>query len=301
MADFRVSQEELLVWCRKAREMDIPQRLLFFESEEHGWIHYVPRLLVMLEGGCHIKYLKDGKETARFVQAPAFFYCARSGRLTIDEPRRLPKKTLSFSYYPNYIRAMMIDFDGVHAPPTARDIFYHTARPLGAPGWKLLELLDALHDAGNLESARQLLPILYELTLRDLETSSAAPVLKVRKLWDEINTFLREHRNEPVSREEIAKLFRVSPGYVSELCRKYAADSFSHLKLHYRLEHAENLLLHSRLSVEEVAEQSGFSCANYFIRRFKSVYGATPHVYRNNPPEKPSSGARRAAPPPDAV
>ena len=147
-----------------------------------------------------------------------------------------------------------------------------------------MELLDELHAADCDGIIRNLLPSLYELTVRDLVSSSAAPVLKVRKLWDEINTFLREHRNEQITREAVALLFRVSPGYVSELCRKYADDTFSHLKLRYQLEHAENLLLHTRLSVDEIAAQSGFASANYFIRRFKSVYGTTPHVYRNHPP-----------------
>ena len=286
MANFRVSLEDLLTWCRKAAAMEIPQRMLFFESEEHGWIHYVPRLLVMLEGKSEAEYREKGEERTRIVEAPAFFYCARNGRLIFDNTDHFPHKTLSFSYYPTYIRAMMIDYDGVHPPPTARDIFYHTAAPLSAPGLKLLELLDALHEANDDETARKLLPVLYELTLRDLESSSAAPVLKVRKLWDEINTFLREHRDEKIGREEVAGLFRVSPGYVSELCRKYADESFSRLKLRDQLEHAENLLLHTRLSVDEIAEHSGFSCANYFIRRFKAVYGATPHVYRNRPRKK---------------
>ena len=283
MANFRVSLDDLLTWCRKAMEIEIPQRLLFFESEESGWIHYVPRLLVLLEGKSEVTYREKGEELTRIVEAPAFFYCARTGSLFRERSWNAPNKTLSFSYYPTYIRAMMIDYDGITTPPTARDIFYHTAAPLSAPGEKLLEMLDALHAADDDGNARKLLPLLYELTLRDLESSSAAPVLKVRKLWDQINTFLREHRDEKVTRETVARLFRVSPGYVSELCRKYADDSFSHLKLRYQLEHAENLLLHTRLSVDEIAEQSGFSCANYFIRRFKAVYGTTPHVYRNHP------------------
>ena len=286
MADFRVSLEDLLTWCRPVVGMNIPQRILFFESKEQGWIHYVPRLLVLLEGKCRLSYCENGAETTSVIESPALLYCARSGWLFAGHSGGGPNKVLSFSYYPTYIRAMMIDYDGINLPPTARDIFYHTTTPLSAPGRKLLELLDALHETSDDETAKKLLPILYELTLRDLENSSAAPVLKVRKLWDEINTFMREHRSEAVSREGVAKLFRVSPGYVSELCRKYTADCFSRLKLRYQLEHAENMLLHSRLSVNEIAEQSGFSCANYFIRRFKSVYGVTPHVYRNHPPSK---------------
>ena len=144
MANFRVSLEELLIWCRKAAAMEIPQRMLFFESEEHGWIHYVPRLLVLLEGKSEAEYRENGEEVRRIVEAPAFFFCARNGRLTFDDTEQIPHKALSFSYYPTYIRAMMIDYDGVNTPPTARDIYYHTAAPLSAPGEKLLELLSIL-------------------------------------------------------------------------------------------------------------------------------------------------------------
>jgi len=292
MADFRVSLPELLIWCRRAEATAISQRLLFFESEEKGWIHYVPRLLVLLEGKCVLRSgERHGKPGDPVVEAPAFLYCSRSGGLFTGKVGNSPSKTLSFSYYPTYIRAMMIDFDGVNMPPTARDVFYHSAAPLSGPGTKVLELLDLLHDAGDDGSVRELLPLLYKLTLRDLEASSAAPVLMVRKLWDDINTYLREHRSEPVTRAQIAELFRISPGYVSELCRRYADGSFSQLKLRYQLEHAEHLLRHSRLSVNEIAEDSGFSCANYFIRRFRSVYGTTPHVYRNRPAEAPSGEA----------
>jgi len=281
MSTFRVSLEDLLAFSHQAANMTIPQRLLFFESGEAGWIHYVPRLLVILEGQREIRYIQEGRELFQTIEAPAIFYCAKSGYLLGIKDAQLPNKSLSFSFYPTYIRAMMVDYDGITPPPTERDVYYHTSKPLSLPGVKLLELFDALHEANCDENVKQLLPLLLELTIRDLESSSSAPVLKVRKLWDEINTFLREHREENLSRDDIAKLFRISPVYVSELCRKYSNDNFSHLKLKYQLEHARNLLLNTRLNLEEIAERSGFSSANYFIRRFKVEYGTTPHVFRS--------------------
>lgn len=286
MAEFRVSLEELLEWCHVAEKMEIPQRMLFFESEESGWIHSVPRLLVLLEGKSNIRYRENGMERNCVIQAPAFFYCARTGYFLRDASATIPSRTLSFSFYPTYIRAMMIDEDGITPPPTAQDIYYHSTEPLGTPGTKLLEVLDALHEANEDDIALKLLPMLFQLAIHDLEASSAAPILKVRRLWDEINTYLREHRNESITRRDVGRLFRISPGYVSELCRKYADDTFSNLKMRYQLEHARILLEHTRLSLEEIAGQSGFSGANYFIRRFKRAFGTTPHVFRNHTPEK---------------
>ena len=74
-----------------------------------------------------------------------------------------------------------------------------------------------------------------------------------------INSFLREHCTENISRSDLGKIFEIAPGYVSELCKKHTGISLSDVKLKYQLEHAENLLLNSRLSVDEIAYESGFS------------------------------------------
>ncbi len=44
-------------------------------------------------------------------------------------------------------------------------------------------------------------------------------VVKSPKLWEQIKAFLREHRDEPISRSQVAKVFRISNVYVSELCK----------------------------------------------------------------------------------
>ena len=43
--------------------------------------------------------------------------------------------------------------------------------------------------------------------------------VKASKLREQIKTFLREHRNEPISRSQVAKVFRISNVYMSELCK----------------------------------------------------------------------------------
>jgi AraC-like DNA-binding protein len=47
-----------------------------------------------------------------------------------------------------------------------------------------------------------------------------------------------------------------------------------------RLQRAMTLLRTTEASVEEVAGQCGFSCANYFIKAFAKRVGTTPHRYR---------------------
>ncbi len=46
-----------------------------------------------------------------------------------------------------------------------------------------------------------------------------------------------------------------------------------------RMEKACSLLREGNLSVTEIAEQSGFQTASYFITSFKKTFGTTPRKY----------------------
>jgi len=217
-------------------------------------------------------------------------YAGRKALAQLREDLFKHVQSLSFSFFPNYIRAMHIDCDGVHIPPTERDIFYHTDQPLSDAGIALLKAIDCLLEADNQPLAEELLFPLFQITVEDLKVSDASPserYLRPMRRWNQINAFLREHREESITRSQVARLFRISPGYVSELCRQNTGESFSQVKLHYQLERAENLLIHSGMNVNEIAAQCGFSSANYFIRRFRKAYGVTPHVYRNQQTKQP--------------
>lgn len=50
-------------------------------------------------------------------------------------------------------------------------------------------------------------------------------------------------------------------------------------KLYFRIQHAKNLLLTTKLSISEIAEASGFSGQNFFSKVFRRIVGCPP-VYR---------------------
>lgn len=282
MLNHNASRDAILNYCQIA--MLLPEdctKRFFYESLEDMEVHCVPRLLILLDGRATYKYVENDRIVYDEIEAPGFLYCSQNGFLMNDN--KYPQKTLSFSFYSNYIRSMYIDFDGTNQPPTERDLFFHSSLPLLQPGMQLLELIQTFHEAARADIAGKLLKILLQLTMEHLSTDLPAPAKNVRPLWQQINTFIREHRNEPITRKQLAKLFIISPGYVSQLCREYVGKSFSELKLSYQFERAEKLLRHTRLTIDEIALQCGFSGANYFIRRFKKEYGITPNHYRNHP------------------
>lgn len=282
METFQNSLEKLLATTRTVLGMTGIPKQLFFDAPESGvpHTHHVPRLLVLLEGEQDGIVCSDGCATRIRMTAPLLLYSAREA-LLYKKGIGTPYRALSFSFFPDYIRAMEIDYDGVHPPPTRRDNYYHTAEPICPEGFQLITLIDALHARGSDETARELLLPLLRLTVAELKRSSEAPVADTNILWSRICTNLRLHCHEPVGRREIADLLRITPGYVSILCRKYSGKSFSEVKLSFQLENAKKLLADSYLNIEEIAQNCGFNSANYFIRRFKHAYGMTPGAWRN--------------------
>ena len=71
--------------------------------------------------------------------------------------------------------------------------------------------------------------------------------------------------------------------YISRLFRQKTGVRFNAWLNRRRLEEAENLLLFQRdLSMEDIAERTGFSSSKYFIESFRKQKGVSPLQYRKN-------------------
>jgi len=77
-----------------------------------------------------------------------------------------------------------------------------------------------------------------------------------------------------------AKLFSMSPSYLSSSLRKFTGHTFSQILRMNRMRRAAELLIQSDLKLEAICEQIGYQDVTQFIRYFKNEYHCTPHVYR---------------------
>ena len=282
MEDYQVSLPGLLERCQEIFAVPIEKKMLFFDAPEKAKLHYVKRLLIFLSGTTELRYSINGKVVKSDQTEPAIVYSSDKSFFWNKLNPNTPSVAFSFSYFPDFIRGMIIDYDGVHEPPTMRDIFYHSDNPLSAAGMQILDTIEILHNDGQDAIAGELLFPLLRLTLADMQKTHSLPVAMPSRKWSRLCYFIQTHCHEAVSRNQIAALLRITPEYVSNLCRKYSGKSFSELKLSYQMEHAEKLLQDTDLNIEEIALNCGFNSANYFVRKFKSIYGVTPGVFRKN-------------------
>jgi len=98
---------------------------------------------------------------------------------------------------------------------------------------------------------------------------------------DEVIKYVNRHYQENITLEEICKIFSRSRSSISHTFKKETGKSFREYLIQVRLNSAKALLLHSKLSVSEIAFSVGFKDSNYFSNIFKKHIGQSPRKYKN--------------------
>ncbi|MFF2015151.1 helix-turn-helix domain-containing protein [Paenibacillus sp. NPDC058177] len=91
--------------------------------------------------------------------------------------------------------------------------------------------------------------------------------------------YMQEHYHETITREELAQIAGVSQWHYSrkfgELCGKPPLDYLAN----YRIHRAQEELLLTSVSSQDIAKKIGFEDVHYFSRRFKQFAGMSPRNY----------------------
>lgn len=77
-----------------------------------------------------------------------------------------------------------------------------------------------------------------------------------------------------------AEKLNLSPNYLSDLLKKETGKNTQEHIHYYLIEQAKNTLLHTDLTVSEIAYNLGFDYPQYFSKIFKKKTGYSPHEYR---------------------
>ena len=89
-----------------------------------------------------------------------------------------------------------------------------------------------------------------------------------------------QHNFRTCSQSDVAKLFHISPNYVTTLLKKEIGMSYIQLVQTYRLDYSAQLLNSSNLPVTEIAAKAGYENVTFFYKKFKEKYGCSPKDYR---------------------
>lgn len=145
----------------------------------------------------------------------------------------------------------------------------------------LLKLID-LHQQPDLLSQLEANQLANELVLSLLKKYS---VNKSRKFpashslsW--IKSYCSFHLSEPLSLADMAKRAGLSQSRFCAIFRQEFGIAPHQYLLQLRIEHAQELLRSTELSLFEIAEYCGFADAQHFSKVFKKAIGIAPGAYR---------------------
>ncbi len=200
-----------------------------------------------------------------------------------------------------YVEAAVITFDVTSEnpepqckiPPSATDSFDSSLchYPTLSPFDTVMKMSEAESEADALKHVCNLF-ISAEGTYRARASAAVKSVLiKLAETADEnalparmvesLDNYIRENYTDDISNTELGALFGYHPFYISKMLKDKKGITLKQYIIKYKLKAARAMLENSAKTINEIAEETGFTDASYFTKTFKSTFGETPKEYRN--------------------
>ncbi|WP_312098470.1 response regulator [Niallia sp.] len=141
------------------------------------------------------------------------------------------------------------------------------------------KLIEAVEDAIMIDKNRERVNIISKVVddkLIDATVTNESAREPIQKALQ----YIDKHLKEELTQREVADHVYLNPSYFSVLFKEEIHLTFSEYITRRRIQHAKNLLISTKLSIADIAEESGYKTAKYFIKIFKELEGATPSAYR---------------------
>ena len=98
----------------------------------------------------------------------------------------------------------------------------------------------------------------------------------------EVQRYLDGNLEQAPGLDQIAETFHVSRRHLTRLFAQHTGESVLDCIQRMRLERVKNLLLHTRMSVLDVANSVGYGSPSHLARVFRGALGCSPDEFRRN-------------------
>lgn len=163
-----------------------------------------------------------------------------------------------------------------------RYILFHTGEDMEVRGLiKQIAMETNLQDTYNEILYTSWANILFSRLMRSFyETVETHPPLENND-FTRVLKYITDHYDS-VTLDELTGQFHYTKPHLCNLIKSHTGRTFTALVNAQKLAKAEMLLLTTDYTVEEIAEQVGFTGADYFSRLFQKHYGTTPGKFRRS-------------------
>lgn len=151
----------------------------------------------------------------------------------------------------------------------------------------------SLNAFSDKDIAQPILQLLNSGSIRDLskslliacqnisETISNAIQNKSHYTVKRVQKYIATHFKEPLTLTSISDAMKISPYYLSHIFKDTCNTTLVEYINSTRINNAKQLLKDSKLAVQEISQETGFTDSNYFCRVFKKQTGITPSAFRS--------------------
>ena len=116
-----------------------------------------------------------------------------------------------------------------------------------------------------------------EIHLTDKRASDESSINKILEL-------MNKHYGENITLTSIAKRVYMSPAYLSRYFKTKTGKKFIDALTDIRMKNAAKMLKETELSINEIANLTGYEHIGNFYERFKKYYNMTPSDYKKKSP-----------------
>jgi AraC-like DNA-binding protein len=160
------------------------------------------------------------------------------------------------------------------------DEFIHITPPADSPVWPLLELMIMEYADKKEDTQRILKPMIFSVMMiiareyrrENRENADLSPA-------EQMMSYIDSHLDD-VTLSDLAAHFGYHPNYVSSMLHRETGSTFSNILLKKRMERSSLLLRNTTLSIEKIAELSGFKSTSNFYKAFRGYFGTSPMEHR---------------------
>ena len=92
--------------------------------------------------------------------------------------------------------------------------------------------------------------------------------------------YINDNITNKITASDIAKHCGIDRSLVFDIFRNNYNMSLTEYINEVKMKRAKTLLLHSSISVSEIASSLGYCSSSYFTKKFSSYYNSTPSAYR---------------------
>ena len=136
-------------------------------------------------------------------------------------------------------------------------------------------IVGELSQAISWQRIRELMQSVYDEITGTQEQPESVSLLVKRAL-----SMIETYYNQGITLEELAERLCVTDEYLSMLIKKETGMSFTETVRKIRIERIKELLLHSGLKLNQIAEMVGYSDPKYMSKVFKEEVGMLPAQFR---------------------